>query len=179
MIIGTICPAVQRFCRKFLFELDGVGVWARIVLPILLHGFLVTSKRKTRETLGAGTLVHWICAGSVCRWLARLRFPVDRCYELGIEQMMAAAARLDPDPNWLAIFDGTDTKRGGLAKIQNMRRYKKEKKSKNGRPSTKTHPFVFGLLILPCGVRLPLPRQTWHTQAYAKEKKLPYKTVFV
>jgi DDE family transposase len=176
MIIGTTCPAVQRFYRKFLAGLDGVGVWAGIVLPILLHGFLATSKRKTMETLGAGTLVHWICAGSVCRWLARLRFPVDHWYEKVIEKMMGAAALLDSDPNWLTIFDGTDTKRGGLAKIQNMRRYKKEKKSKNGRPSTKTHTFVFGLLILPCGVRLPLPRKSWHTQAYAKEKKLPYKT---
>lgn len=176
MIIGKIAPAVERFFRRFLAGADGVGVWAGIVLPILLHGLLLAVKRRTLQALGEATLAHWVCAGTVCRWLARARFPVDRWYEHCFRQMLKVAARLGADEDWVVIFDGTDTKRGGLAKIQNMRRYKKEKKSKKGRPSTKTHTFLFGLLILPCGIRLPLPRKSWHTQAYAKEQKLEYKT---
>jgi hypothetical protein len=176
MIIGTIAPAVQRFYRKFLAPLDGVGVWAGLVLPILLHGLLLAVRRRTMKTLGSATLVHGICAGNVCRWLGRLGFPVDRWYEQVFAEMLATAARLDPEGDWVVLFDGTDTKRGGLAKIQNTRRYKKEKKSKKGRPSTKTHTFLFGLLILPCGVRLPLPRKSWYTQAYAKAQHVPYKT---
>jgi hypothetical protein len=176
MIIGTIAPSVQRFYQRFLRGADGVGVWAGIVLPILLHGLLLAVKRRTLQALGEATLTHWVCAGSVCRWLARARFPVDRWYEHCFQQMVHVAARLGVDGDWLVIFDGTDTKRGGLAKIQNMRRYKKAKKGKKGRASTKTHTFLFGLLILPCGVRLPLPRRSWHTQAYAKEQGVDYKT---
>ncbi len=176
MIIGTIAPSVQRFYRRFLAGADGVGVWASIVLPILLHGLLLAVKRRTLQALGEATCVHWVCAGTVCRWLARVRFPVDRWYEHCFRQMLQVAARVDPAGDWVMIFDGTDTKRGGLAKIQNMRRYKKEKKSKGGRPSTKTHTFLFGLLILPSGIRLPLPRKSWYTRAYAREQNVEYKT---
>jgi hypothetical protein len=35
---------------------------------------------------------------------------------------------------------------------------------------------LLGLLILPCGLRLPLPRKSWYTQAYAKSQKLLYKS---
>lgn len=176
MIIGTIAPAVQRFYRRFLAGADGVGVWAGIVLPILLHGLLLAVRKRTLQALGEATLLHWVCAGTVCRWLARLRFPVDQWYEHCFRQMLEVATRVEAKGDWVVIFDGTDTKRGGLAKIQNMRRYKKEKKSKKGRPSTKTHTFLFGLLILPCGIRLPLPRKSWYTKAYAREQGLAYKT---
>jgi Transposase DDE domain len=176
MIIGTLAPAVQRLVRRFGRGLPGLGVWAGLVLPILLHGLLLAVRRRTLRALGEATLVHGVCAGTVCRWLARARFPLDQWYERIFAQLLAVAARLDLDPDWVVIFDGTDTKRGGLAKIQNTRRYKKAKQGKKGRPSTQTHTFVFGLLILPGGVRLPLPRKSWYTRAYAKAQQLRYKT---
>jgi hypothetical protein len=176
MIMGTIAPPVQRFFHRFLREADGVGVWAGLALPILLHGLLLAVRRRTLRTLGQATLLQWVCAGTVCRWLARVRFPVDRWYDHCIRQLLQAATLLDAKDDWLVIFDGTDTKRGGLAKIQNLRRYKKEKKSKKGRPGTQTHTFLFGLLILPGGIRLPLPRKSWYTRAYAKEQGVEYKT---
>jgi hypothetical protein len=154
---------------------DGVGVWAGVVLPILLHGLLLAVRRRTMRALGSATLLHGICPGNVCRWFARSGLPLDTWYEQVFAQMLATAARFRGD-EWVLIFDGTDTKRGGLAKIQNTRRYKKEKRGKRGRPSTKTHTFVFGLLILPSGARLPLPRKSWYTRAYAKEQKVRYKT---
>ena len=40
--------------------------------------------------------------------------------------------------------------------------------NQGGRPSTQTHTFVLGLVLLPCGLRLPLPRKSWYTRAYAK-----------
>jgi hypothetical protein len=177
MIIGPIAPAVKRFYQRFLADAPGVGVWAGLALPILLHGLLLAVKRHSLQTLGEATMLHWLCAGSVCRWLARLRFPVDRWHEHACKRFLAIAARRDDQRDWLLIFDGTDTKRGGLTKIQNTRNYgKKRKKKKGGRPSTTTHTFVLGLLVLPCGVRLPLPRKSWCTKAYAKSQKLPYKT---
>ena len=177
MIIGPIAPAVKRFYRGFLADAPGVGVWAGIALPILLHGLLLAVRRHTLQALGEATLVHWLCAGSVCRWLSRLRFPVDQWHEYAFRRLLAAALRYDPDGDLVAVFDGTDTKRGGLAKVQNTRRYgKKPKAKKGGRPSTQTHTFLLGLLILPCGLRLPLPRKSWYTKAYAKSQQLPYKS---
>jgi hypothetical protein len=177
MIIGPLAPAVQRFYRQCLHGADGLGVWAGIALPILLHGLLLATRRRTLQALGEATLVHWLCAGSVCRWLARLRFPVDRWHEHAFAKLLALAAKLDPDGDWVVIFDGTDTKRGGLAKIQNTRRYgKKPKRQKRGRPTTQTHTFLLGLLVLPCGLRLPFPRKSWYTKAYAKSQGLPYRS---
>jgi hypothetical protein len=177
VIIGPIAPAVKRFYQRFLADADGVGVWAGLALPILLHGLLFAVKRHSLQVLGEATMLHWLCAGSVCRWLARLRFPVDGWYEHAFQRFLKIAARLSDRRDWVLIFDGTDTKRGGLAKIQNTRRYgKKRKKKKGGRPSTKTHTFLFGLLVLPCGLRLPLPRKSWYTRAYAKSQKLTYKS---
>jgi hypothetical protein len=180
MIIGPIAPAVKRFCQRFVAGADGFGVWAGLALPILLHGLLLATRRRTLQVLGEATLVHWLCAGSVCRWLARLRFPLDRWHEHAFRRLLQAAWRYDPEGDLVLIFDGTDTKRGGLAKIQNTRRYgKKPKTKKGGRPSTQTHTFLLGLLILPCGLRLPLPRKSWFTRAYAKAHHLPYKSQVV
>jgi hypothetical protein len=176
MIIGPLAPAVKRFCRTCLASADGLGVWAGLALPILLQGLLLASKRRSLEVLGDATLLHWLCAGSVCRWLARLRFPIDRWHQHACRRLLALAARHRPDGTWFALFDGTDTKRGGLAKIHNTRRYgKKPKRKKGGRPSTQTHTFVLGLLLLPCGLRLPLPRKSWYTKAYAKAQGLAYR----
>jgi hypothetical protein len=177
MIIGPLAPAVNRFYRRFLARADGVGVWAGIALPILLHGVLFAVKRHTLQTLGEATQMHWLCAGTVCRWLTRLRFSVDDWHAYACQQFLAAVARCHQAGDWVLIFDGTDTKRGGLAKIQNTRRYgKKPKRGKGARTSTKTHTFLFGLLILPCGLRLPLPRKSWYTRAYARKNKLPYRS---
>lgn len=177
MIIGPIAPAVKRFYRDCLAKADGLGVWAGLALPILLHGLLLAVKGHSLAVLGEATLLHWRCAGTVCRWLARLRFPVDRWHEYACRRLLRCAARLGGGGPWFALFDGTDTKRGGLAKIQNTRNYgKKPKAKKGGRPSTKSHTFVLGLLLLPCGLRLPLPRKSWYTKAYAKEHDLTYRT---
>jgi hypothetical protein len=166
MIIGPLAPAVKRFCRHCLASADGLGVWAGIALPILLHGLLFAARRRTLEALGQATLLHWLCAGSVCRWLGRLRFPVEAWHERACRRLLAAAAKLGPGGDWVLIFDGTDTKRGGLAKVQNTRRYgKRPKAKKGGRPAPQTHTFLLGLLLLPCGLRLPLPRQSWYTRA--------------
>jgi hypothetical protein len=177
MIIGPIAPAVKRFCHDCVAQADGLGVWASLALPILLHGLLLASKRHSLAVLGEATLLHWRCAGTVCRWLARLRFPVDRWHQHACRRLLACAARLGGDGPWFAAFDGTDTKRGGLAKIQNTRNYgKKPKTKKGGRPSSQSHTFLLGLLLLPCGLRLPLPRKSWYTKAYAKEHGLNYRT---
>jgi hypothetical protein len=177
MIIGPLAPAVKRFCHDCVAKADGFGVWAGLALPILLHGLLLATKRHSLAVLAEATLLHWRCAGTVCRWLARLRFPIDRWHEHACRRLLACAARLGGAGPWFAIFDGTDTKRGGLAKIQNTRNYgKKPKAKKGGRPSTKSHTFLLGLLLLPCGLRLPLPRKSWYTKAYASEQKLTYRT---
>jgi hypothetical protein len=166
MIIGPIAPAVKRFCHDCLGKADGFGVWASLALPILRHGLLLAGKRHSLAVLGAATRLHWRCAGTVCRWLARLRFPVDRWHEHDCRRLLDCATRLGGDGPWFSIFDGTDSKRGGLAKIQNTSNYgKKVKAKKGGRPSTRSNPFVLGLLLLPCGLRLPLPRQSWYTKA--------------
>jgi hypothetical protein len=177
MLIGPIAPAVKRFSQRFLADAAGLGVWAGTALPILLHGLLLAATRHTLRALGGATLVHWLCAGSVCRWLARLRFPVEPWHEHAFRRLLQAALRHDPGGELVLIVDGTDTKRGGLAKVQNTRRYgKKPKAKKGGRPSTQTHTFLMGLLLLPCGLRLPLPRHSWYTRAYAKSRGVPYRS---
>jgi hypothetical protein len=177
MIIGPLAPAVKRFYRRFLADAPGVGAWAGLALPILLHGLLLAARRRTLQALGQATLVHWLCAGSVCRWLARLRFPADRWHEHAFRRLLAAAARQGPRGAWVLIFDGTDTKRGGLAKVQNTRRYgKRPKAKKGGRPASQAHTLLFGLLLLPNGLRLPLPRRSWYTRAYARQHGLPYRS---
>jgi hypothetical protein len=176
MIIGPLAPAVKRFYRGFLADAEGVGVWAGITLPILLHGLLLAGQRHTLQVLGEATLVHWRCAGSVCRWLMRLRFPVDRWHEHAFRRLLQAAWRAGPPGELVLIFDGTDTKRGGLAKIHNTRRYgKKPKAKKGGRPSSQTHTFLLGLLLLPCGLRLPLPRRSWYTRPMPRSRDCPTK----
>ena len=67
MIIGPLAPPVQRFCRHCLAGSPGFGVWAGLILPILLHGLLLAGRRRTLRALGQATLAHWACAGTVCR----------------------------------------------------------------------------------------------------------------
>jgi hypothetical protein len=82
---------------------------------------------------------------------------------------LRAAAPLGTDGAGVLTCDGTDTQRGGLAKVANTRRYgKRPQRGQRGRPTTPTHTFLLGLLVPPCGLRRPLPRKSWLTRAYAK-----------
>jgi hypothetical protein len=92
------------------------------MLPVLLHGLLLATRRRTLQALGQATLVHRAGAGTVCRWLANRRFPVAAWHEYAFARMLDAAARGGGPGPWVVVFDGTDTQRGGLAKIQNTRR---------------------------------------------------------
>ena len=172
-----MAPAVTRFPQRFLADAPGVGVGAGLALPILRPGLRLACPRHALQVLGEATMLPGLAAGSVGRWRARRRFPVDPWYEPAFQRFGTIAARLSDQRDWVVLFDGTDTKRGGLAKSQNTRRHgKKAKQKKGGRPATQTPTFLVGLLVLPCGRRLPLPRKRCYTRASATSQPRTYPT---
>jgi hypothetical protein len=55
-----------------------------------------------------------------CRGCVRARSAAG-WHEHACRRLLTLAARLNPEGRWFAGFDGTDTKRGGLAKIRNTK----------------------------------------------------------
>jgi hypothetical protein len=98
----------------------------------------------------------------------------DAVRRLGEEDIAPTRRRL-----WAVALDDVSTERGGFTKIENglhKRKARKNPGKKQGRPPSKSHTFITGLLIKENGVRIPLPRMTWRTRKYAKKLGKKYES---
>jgi len=77
---------------------------------------------------------------------------------------------------YVLLIDGTCIQRGGDTLVPNGTKYKEKKIHKKGKRSTKAHSFTMGLLILPNGMRIPMPRYSYYSKNYCKKNKMKYTT---
>ncbi len=79
--------------------------------------------------------------------------------------------------NGLVIFDTTTkkTQRRWKSRKRNGNTIKYKDRGKRGKGS-QTHLWVMGLLITESGTRIPLPRRSYYTKAYAKRYGLKYRS---
>jgi hypothetical protein len=180
MILLGIPRPVQRF---FAPVLAGLARPIRNALPVMVLALLLAPHRRCLKTLAGIVLGRREHASTISRrlrnaaWRTRDWFVglYSRClddlhaYERRLAQRQKRARRA-----WMAVVDttyhGTHAERmeNLIPPIGRRRR--------PGSREVRQHAFVMGLLITEWGLRIPLPRKSYYTQAYCLEHGRRHRT---
>ena len=179
VILFGLPQPVQRF---FAPVLRGLPRPTRRALPVMVLALLLAPHRRCLKTLAGVVLGCREHASTISRrlrnaaWRTRDWFVAlyDRClddihdYERRLAQRQQRVRRA-----WMAVIDttyhGTHAEQmENLIPIGRRRR--------PGSREARQHAFVMGLLITECGLRVPLPRKSFYTEAYCLEHGRRHRT---
>ena len=158
---------VKRFCEP----VRGESRPRDRILGLVITAALTAAGRRSVAQWGRLVVELQRYRGTLTRLLSNHRFRTRDMSDVLSSELSGKCLRGDTrNKRWFLIVDGTHTRRGGRTKIDNARRFHPP----GAKPGTRVHTFVFGLLLAPDGTRIPLPRMTWRTKAYAKRRGKPY-----
>jgi hypothetical protein len=156
---------------------------------MLVFAFILNTSKLSLRKLGQEILSEQRNKSNVCRIFNNSEFNTaiiyKQFYDLSFQQISIPFSR-----PWLVIIDTTAKKtkrrwhrrkpnkgKGGKRRLRkrssNCIKYKNKGKTGNG---SQTQLWVMGLLITDTGVRIPLPRRSYHTKAYARKHGLKYRS---
>lgn len=175
-------PSVKKFCDRLSVNLELAKPLRRLLVMFVMGTLLARGKRSLAE-LGRTVVRHQRYRGQVSRATRNQDFRTRDLYIAAFADAVRHLGEENSEPTsrrlWVVALDEVATERGGFTKIENglhKRKAKKNPGKKPGRPPSKSHTFVKGLLIKENGVRIPLPRMTWRTKKYAKKLGKKYET---
>lgn len=156
--------AIEEFCKKFMWPLKK---WQREIIPRMMTAILMCSGDPHFAAIARTIAEARRHRSSVMRFFKTKRFKSRSDYRRALNAVIRSLKRLTKG-TWVIALDGTSTKRGGFTKILNAIKYRTKNKSQKGGKSTKAHMFLMGIILLPNGSRLPLPRMSYYTKDYCK-----------
>lgn len=164
---------VNRFSKKHI----ATGVHKTRILTELLTGILLCHGKRTFESLSKVILDNQKNKTSVRSFFETENFRSRDILKDAIRSVIEETAKLCESRGlYILLFDGTCIQRGGDTMVENGIKYRKKQQRKKGKRSTKAHTFTMGLLILPNGVRIPIPRYSYHSRNYCAKHKINYYT---
>jgi len=163
-MIVTIPARVESFCERFQAELSESK---RQALGAMLSGYLLTSGKRTQSAVGREVLDGARAPSSISRLMRRESFRTRDLARAEMKRQIEAEVTRagGRQETWFLGIDGVASQRGGQTKVENAIKYRQKEKGRKGR-STKAHHLIMGLLITASGVRIPLPRRSYYTEAY-------------
>lgn len=185
-----MCLSIPQKHREVLSHISSFLKYGRDnYLPMLVLAFILSVGKLSLRKLGQGILTEQRHKSNVDRAFNNSEFDTQRVYWkfFGLffqQQTFPFLSR------WLVICDTTAKKtrrkwhrrkrnsgRGGKRRLRkrNGNTIKYKDKGKTGK-GTQTHLWVMGLLITDTGIRIPLPRRSYYTKAYAKKHGLKYRS---
>jgi hypothetical protein len=164
----TVKPfsAIIDFCGQFFSSLKK---WHRKIIPRLITAMFCRNGPLHYANMAREVLTEKRNRSSVMRVFTSKRFKSRTEYRRALETFIKTSKKYVKRGPWFLVFDGTSTKRGAFTKIANAIKYKENLTHAKGRPATKSHMFLMGVLILPDGSRLPLPRMSYYTKDYCAQ----------
>lgn len=172
-MIFTNSQKVNRFSEKHI----NAGVHKTRILTELIAGIILCHGKRTFESLSKVLLDNQKNKTSVRSFFEAKNFRSKDILKSAISSVIMETARLcDARGLYVLLFDGTCIQRGGDTLVENAIKYRKKHQRKKGKRSTKSHTFTMGLLILPNGTRIPIPRYSYYTKKYCSKKKMKYYT---
>ena len=163
----TVIQESRRWSRKV-----GLSRPLERLLAIFLTGVILGAGKRSLAAI-ARTLVYGRYRGQLSRATRNPAFKTRDLHRTALKEFVCELAkharRRASRPRWIVLVDDVFTLRGGETKVANGHHTRESKRVKAKYTSSKSHTFVQGLLITDDGVRVPLPRRTWHTKKYAKE----------
>ena len=177
-LLGIPHP-VQRF---FAPVLRGLTRPIRNALPVMVLALLLAPHRRCLKTLAGVVLGHREHASTISRRLRNAAWRTRDWFVSLYDQALAAAHRWErpqarrqhrAQRSWMAVIDTTfhSTHAEQMENLILMSR----RRDPNAR-HTRQHAFVMGLLITECGMRIPLPRKSYYTQAYCQRHGRRHRT---
>jgi SRSO17 transposase len=171
-MILSIPQSINLFCQLFK---ENMTKWQKQIIPRMMTGMLMACGDPNFAVISRSIVTQQRNRSSVMRFFKTKRFKSRDLYRQALRQVIKCLKHVDKDL-WFIILDGTSSKRGGFTKILNAIKYKKKSSSEKGK-STKAHMFLMGLLLLPNGMRLPLPRMSYYTKEYCKKTGKKFVTI--
>ncbi len=163
-MIIDIPNKINKFCR--LFD-RFMTKWQKQIIPRMMTGMLTAYGDPNFAVMSRKIVTQQRNRSSVMRFFKTKHFKSRTLYREALREVVKELKSMAKG-RWFLVLDGTSSKRGGFTKIANAIHYKKKSTSIKGK-STKSHMFLMGLLLLPNGMRLPLPRKTYYTKEYCKQ----------
>lgn len=151
----------------------------RIVAELIM-GVLLCNGKRTFEALSKVFLDSQKNKTSIRSFFETQNFRSKDIHKSTISSILSEVIGLfAPGALYTLLFDGTCMQRGGDTLVENAIKYREKKnrgKGKQRKRSTKSHNITMGLLILPNGMRIPMPRYTYYSKNYCRKHKMKYYT---
>lgn len=169
------CPnRIKQFSE---LHFKKVGIHKKRIVAELMMGVLLCNGKRTFEALSKVFLDSQKNKTSVRSFLETQNFRSRDIHRATISSILSEVTGLfAPNGLFVLLFDGTCMQRGGNTQVENALKYREKKVHGKGKRSTKSHNFTMGLLILPNGMRIPMPRYTYYSKNYCRKHKMKYYT---
>jgi hypothetical protein len=185
-----MCLAIPEIYKNVLSHISFSLRYGREnYLPMLVLAFILNTSKLSLRKLGQEILSEQRNKSNVCRIFNNSEFNTAIIYKQFYDLSFQQISILFSTP-WLIIIDTTAKKtkrrwhrrkpnrgKGGKRRLRkrssNCIKYKNKGKTGNG---SQAQLWVMGLLITDTGVRIPLPRRSYHTKAYARKHGLKYRS---
>lgn len=171
-MIIDVPKKIREFCKLFS---GFMTKWQKKIIPRMITGMLMAYGDPNFAAISRKVITQKRHRSSVMRFFKTKRFKSRALYRQALRQVVKYLKRMNKR-EWFIVLDGTSSKRGGFTKIANAINYKNKSSSIKGK-STKAHMFLMGLILLPNGMRLPLPRKTYYTREYCKQTGRKFVTI--
>lgn len=174
-MVWQLPEKIKLFCESIRGSLSKPQ-FSNVVM--ILSGILFSSGRRSLAQFGRTVAEHQRYRGTVSRNLRNKIFRTRDLYReaaLFVLGLVLNHSVRRSKPRWFLCIDGVSTKRGAFTKIANALQFKSKSPKRRG-VGTKALTFVMGMVITHRGERIPVPRKTYRTKAYARSIKKPYKT---
>ncbi|MBW6537472.1 MAG: transposase [Mariniphaga sp.] len=146
------------------------------IIPRIITSILMSFGNPNYSVIAGKVLTESRNRSSISRFFSTIKFNPDKILFSALMIILSSFTKQRKGV-WFLVIDGTSTRRGGFAKIENAIKYREKKNNdKSGYPSTKAHMFLMGILLSPDGSRFPLPAMPYYTKEYCKKYRMKFKT---
>lgn len=169
------CPnRIKQFSELYFKK---IGIHKKRIVAELMMGLLLCNGKRTFEALSKVFLDSAKNKTSVRSFFETQNFRSRDIHKSTISSILSEVIYLfAPGALFVLLFDGTCMQRGGDTLVENAIKYREKKVRGKGKRSTKSHNITMGLLILPNGMRIPMPRYTYYSKNYCRKHKMKYYT---
>ncbi len=176
MLFGVPQP-VKSFFRPVLSR---VSKPIRRALPVMVVALLLAPHRRCLKTVAGMVLGHRKHVATISRRLRNSRWRTHDWYSdlyedfLGDTDSWERKLAGKKKRRWILVMDATyhGTMSECMENLLNQRR-----RENPNRRNCRQHAFIMGLLLTDKGGRLPVPRKSYYTKAYCKQKHRKYRTL--
>jgi hypothetical protein len=176
MLFGVPQP-VNAFFRPVTTRLSRP---IRRALPYMVLALLLAPHRRSLKTLSGMVLGHREHVATISRRLRNPRWQTLDWYRCIYEDVWSETNRWEKKVarnkkrHWMVVVD--TTYHGTMSECMENLIFTRRRHDPNRR-STAQHAFVMGLILTDKGGRLPLPRKSYYTKEYCRQKRRRHRSL--